>query len=40
MSLVLTYRSEFVEVAAHGGIEGLIRQLREKNKANAARLSS
>ncbi len=40
VSLVLTYRSEFVEVASRDGIEGLIRQLREKNKANAARLSS
>jgi phospholipid transport system substrate-binding protein len=31
ISLVLTYRSEFDQVVKQGGIEGLVKRLREKN---------
>ncbi|MBS0336943.1 MAG: ABC transporter substrate-binding protein [Proteobacteria bacterium] len=36
VSLVLTYRSQFNEAAQSGGVEGLIRQLQDKTKAQPA----
>ena len=40
ISLVLTYRGEFEQVVQQGGIDGLIKQLAEKNAPPRERSSS
>ena len=40
ISLVLTYRGEFEQAVQHGGVDGLIKQLAEKNAPPRERSSS